>query len=92
MGVDDPASGGAQLDEEAKRKVQAKRLNEHVKLGVTTLNAIALVVFGAGVLQPILAGGGGLGSLGSQFGLDRAQRCTTFARTGSDPPYQGSSK
>ena len=45
------------MDEETKRKLQAKRLNEHVKLGVTTLNAIALVVFGAGVLQPILAVG-----------------------------------
>ena len=43
------------MDEEAKRKLQAKRLNEHIKLLATTLNAAGLVVFGAGVLQPILA-------------------------------------
>ena len=43
------------MDEEARRKLQAKRLNEHVKLLATTLNASGLVIFGAGVLQPLLA-------------------------------------
>jgi hypothetical protein len=38
------------MDEEARRKLQAKRLNEHLKLLATTLNAVGLVVFGAGVL------------------------------------------
>ena len=32
------------MDEEAKRKLQAKRLNEHIKLLVTTVNACALVL------------------------------------------------
>ena len=43
------------MDEEAQRKLNAKRSNEHIKLLVTTLNALGLVVFGAGVLQPLLA-------------------------------------
>ena len=43
------------MDEEAKRKLQAKRLKEHMKLIVTTVNATGLVVFGAGVLQPLVA-------------------------------------
>ena len=42
------------MDAESKRKLQAKRLNEHIKLFVTTVNATALVIFGAGVLQPIV--------------------------------------
>jgi len=43
------------VDAETTRKLKAKRLNEHVKLFVTTVNAIGLVIFGAGVLQPLLA-------------------------------------
>jgi len=35
------------MDEEAKRKLRAKRLNEHIKLFTTTVNAVALVIFGA---------------------------------------------
>jgi hypothetical protein len=31
---------GAAVDEEDKRKLRAKRLNEHVKLLATTLNAL----------------------------------------------------
>jgi hypothetical protein len=42
------------MEQELLRKLQAKRLNEHVKLVSTTLNAIGLIVFGAGVLQPLL--------------------------------------
>jgi hypothetical protein len=42
------------MDDEARRKLQARRLNEHVKLLATTVNAIGLVVFGAGVIQPLL--------------------------------------
>ena len=42
------------MEDEARRKLQAKRLNEHVKLVSTTLNAIGLIVFGAGVLQPLV--------------------------------------
>lgn len=42
------------MDQELERKLRAKRLNEHVKLVSTSLNAIGLVVFGAGVLQPLL--------------------------------------
>ncbi len=45
------------MSEEERRKLQAKRFNEHVKLLVTSLNAIALVIFGAGVLQPLLTTG-----------------------------------
>ena len=41
------------MDEETKRKLLAKHFNEHVKLLVTTLNAIVLVIFGGGVLQPV---------------------------------------
>jgi hypothetical protein len=47
------------LDEEQQRKLQAKRFNEHVKLLVTSLNAIGLVIFGAGVLQPLVTAGPG---------------------------------
>ena len=43
------------MDEEQRRKLQAKRFNEHVKLLVTTINAVGLVIFGAGVLQPLVA-------------------------------------
>jgi hypothetical protein len=43
------------VDEEARRKLQAKRLNEHIKLLMTTVNAAALIVLGAGVLQPLVA-------------------------------------
>ena len=42
------------MDDEARRKLQAKRFNEHVKLLVTTINAIALVIFAAAVLQPLI--------------------------------------
>ena len=47
------------MDPETTRRLQAKRLNEHVKLVSTTLNAIGLIVFGAGVLQPLLIQGPG---------------------------------
>ena len=43
------------MDDEARLKLQAKRFNEHIKLFVTTLNVIALTIFGAGVLQPLVA-------------------------------------
>lgn len=42
------------MNEEVARKLRLKRFNEHVKLFVTTVNAIALVIFGAGVLQPLV--------------------------------------
>jgi hypothetical protein len=42
--------------DEDRRRLFAKRFNEHIKLLVTTFNAIALVVFGAGVLQPLVTG------------------------------------
>jgi hypothetical protein len=42
------------MEQELERKLYAKRLNEHVKLLATTLNAVGLVVFGAGVLQPLV--------------------------------------
>lgn len=42
------------MDPETAGRLQAKRLNEHVKLVSTTLNAIGLIVFGAGVLQPLV--------------------------------------
>ncbi len=44
------------MNEDAGRRLRAKRFNEHIKLFVTTLNVIALTIFGAGVLQPLLAG------------------------------------
>ena len=47
------------MDEEQRRKLRAKRFSEHVKLLMTSLNAIALVIFGAGVLQPLVTGGPG---------------------------------
>jgi len=43
------------MDAKSARKLQAKRFNEHIKLFVTTVNAIGLVTFGAGVLQPLIA-------------------------------------
>ncbi len=43
--------------DEAKRRLRAKRFDEHLKLLVTTLNVIALTVFGAGVLQPLVLAG-----------------------------------
>ena len=48
------------MDEETRRKLSAKRFNEHVKLLVTTVNAAALIIFGAGVLQPIITLGAGV--------------------------------
>lgn len=44
---------------EEKRKLRAKRFNEHVRLLVTTVNAIALITAGAGAIQPIFATGAG---------------------------------
>ena len=45
------------MSEEERLKLQAKRFNEHIKLFVTTLNVIALTIFGAGVLQPLVTAG-----------------------------------
>ncbi len=45
------------MDDEERRKLQAKRFNEHVRLLFTTINAGGLVVIGAGVIQPIIASG-----------------------------------
>ncbi len=45
------------MDEAEKQKLRAKKFNEHIKLLVTTLNVIALTIFGAGVLQPLVAAG-----------------------------------
>ncbi len=47
--------GLIRMDEETRRKLQAQRFNEHVKLLVTSVNAAALILLGAGVLQPIVA-------------------------------------
>lgn len=46
--------GVVEMEHELERKLSAKRFNEHIKLLVTTTNAIALVIFGAGVLQPLV--------------------------------------
>lgn len=46
------------MDEE-ERKLHAKRFNEHVKLLVTTVNAVALITAGTGAIQPIIAAGAG---------------------------------
>ena len=45
------------MDEETRRKLRAKRFNENLKLLTTTTNAIALVIFAASVLQPLLGAG-----------------------------------
>ena len=45
------------MTSEEKRKHDAKRFNEHVKLLVTSLNAAALVILAASVLQPIILSG-----------------------------------
>jgi hypothetical protein len=45
------------MDEEARRKLRAKRFNEHVKLLVTTVNAVALIAAGTGAIQPIISTG-----------------------------------
>ena len=42
------------MDGEARQKLQARRFNEHLKLLVTTFNAVSLVIFSAGVLQPLV--------------------------------------
>jgi hypothetical protein len=42
------------MEQELERKLRSKQLNEHVKLFATTVNAVGLVVFGAGVLQPLV--------------------------------------
>jgi hypothetical protein len=47
------------MEQELERKLHSKRLNEHVKLLVTTLNALGLVVFGAGILQPLVTDSAG---------------------------------
>ena len=44
------------MEHELEQKLLAKRFNEHIKLLVTTFNAIGLVIFGAGVLQPLVTG------------------------------------
>jgi len=43
--------------EDARRKLQAKRFNEHVRLLVTTVNAVALITAGTGAIQPIVSAG-----------------------------------
>jgi len=45
------------VDEEAWRRLQAKRFNEHTKLLTTTVNAVALITAGTGAIQPIITGG-----------------------------------
>ena len=45
------------MDAETRRELQAKRFNENLKLAATTINAIALVIFAAAVLQPLLGVG-----------------------------------
>ena len=45
------------MSEDDKRKHDAKRFNEHIKLLVTSLNAVALIVLAASVLQPIILSG-----------------------------------
>ncbi len=47
------------MSEEDKRKHDAKRFNEHIKLLVTSLNAAALIVLAASLLQPIILSGPG---------------------------------
>lgn len=47
------------MNDEDRLKLKAKRFNEHIKLFVTTLNVIALTIFGAGVLQPLVTAGSG---------------------------------
>ncbi len=42
------------MDMETRRKLQAKRFNESLKLLTTTTNAVALVIFAASVVQPLL--------------------------------------
>jgi hypothetical protein len=38
------------------RRLAARRLNEHLKLLVTTLNALALTTFGAAFILPAVSG------------------------------------
>lgn len=40
------------LDPDTRRKLAAKRTNERVKLGYTTVNALAIGVLGAAVIVP----------------------------------------
>ncbi|SCZ31654.1 hypothetical protein [Afifella marina] len=43
------------MSAETQMKLQAKRFNEHVKLFSSTVNAIGLVIFGGGLIQPLIA-------------------------------------
>lgn len=45
------------MAEKATRKLKAKRFNEHVRMFATSINALGLVVIGAGFVQPIITGG-----------------------------------
>jgi hypothetical protein len=40
--------GARRVEQELEQKLLAKRFTEHIKLLVTTFNAIGLVIFGAG--------------------------------------------
>lgn len=42
--------------DDVERKLRAKRYNEQVKLVATTLNTIALTLFGSAVVVPLVAG------------------------------------
>lgn len=44
------------MSDDARRRLDAKKFNEHVKLG-TTVNAIAVFVLIAGFLQPVIQEG-----------------------------------
>ena len=57
------------MDEDQRRKLQTKRLNEHVKPVSTTLNAVGLVVLGAGSAASAIGG-----DFADQLVLDRPQR------------------
>jgi hypothetical protein len=41
---------------DADRRLAAKRLNEHLRLLVTSLNALALTMFGAAFILPSVSG------------------------------------
>jgi hypothetical protein len=45
------------MSDDARRRLDAKKFNEHVKLGTTTVNAIAVFVLIAGFLQPVIQEG-----------------------------------
>ncbi|MGI6245512.1 MAG: hypothetical protein ACOYJQ_07070 [Pseudochelatococcus sp.] len=56
--IDGGAAEESRRKEATRRRLAAKRVNEHVKLFASTINAIALATFGTAAILPAIGGAG----------------------------------